>query len=137
MLERLVILALIGALLLGAVIAARTWASRRLTRIASRSSWAALGEQPDGRPALVVFSAPGCAACRTAQDPAVAAVSSKFGGSLRVVKVDIAERPELARAFNVLTAPSSLVIATDGTIRSFNHGFAPADVLSAQLNGGA
>ncbi len=33
----------------------------------------------------------------------------------------------------VLTAPSTALLAGDGRVRSFNHGFAAADQLSAQL----
>jgi thiol-disulfide isomerase/thioredoxin len=93
-----------------------------------------LGAVPDGRPSLVVFSTPGCSACRTAQYPAVQAVASHFGHRLRVMNVDIADRPAVGRAFNVLTAPTTVVMNGDGRIEHFNHGFAPADVLAAQLS---
>jgi thioredoxin-like negative regulator of GroEL len=82
----------------------------------------------------VVFSTPSCAACRTAQQPAVEIVAARFGPGLRVLRVDLAERPAIGHAFNVLTAPTTVVLAGDGRVGSVNHGFAPADQLSAQLS---
>jgi thiol-disulfide isomerase/thioredoxin len=137
MLERVALLAGVALLLMVAVPAVRWWASHRLgrrQRNGHESLWSTLGEQPDGRAALVVFSAPGCAACRTAQEPVVDVVAERFGAALRVINVDIARQPNVARAFGVLTAPSSALVAGDGPIRSVNHGFAGVDALSDQLS---
>ncbi|HET9847066.1 MAG TPA: thioredoxin family protein [Candidatus Dormibacteraeota bacterium] len=112
--------------------------SRRKLEHLQRNSpaplWSALGERPDGRPALVVFSTPGCTACRTTQRPAVDSVVAEFGRGLRVLSVDMAERPSVGRAFNVLTAPTTVVLDRDGQVRTINHGFAPADRLAAQIS---
>jgi thioredoxin-like negative regulator of GroEL len=83
---------------------------------------------------LVVFSTPSCTACRTAQHPAVEAVEARFGETLRILKVDLSRRPAVGHAFKVLTAPSTVVLGGDGRIGSFNHGFAPADQLAAQVS---
>jgi hypothetical protein len=50
------------------------------------------------------------------------------------LKVDLSRQPAAAAAFKVLTAPSTAVLTRDGRLGSFNHGFAPADQLSAQLS---
>ena len=137
MLERAVLLVGLAIITVAVIVAWRAWWERRLDRLRStdhRPLWSSLGEQPDGRPALVVFSAPGCIACRTAQHPAVEAVASEFGKSLRVLNVDIAERPAVGRAFNVLTAPSTVVLDSRGRIGSFNQGFAAAERLAAQVS---
>jgi thioredoxin-like negative regulator of GroEL len=137
MLERAALLAGLALLLAVIVIAVRTWSSNQLRRMRAggeRHLWSTLGETPDGRPSLISFSAPGCIACRTAQRPAVEVVAARFGGALRVMSVDIAERPAVGRAFNVMTAPSTVVLAGDGRVQNLNHGFAPAEVLAGQVS---
>jgi len=135
MLERLVLLVVIALLIALGTLAIRAWSTRRvaIVRQSSTGLWPALGEQPDGRPTLVVFSTPACVACRTAQEPAVQAVRGRFGEALRVVHVDIGQRPGAARAFKILTAPSTVVLNADGQVQSVNQGFATADHLVAQL----
>ena len=137
MIERAVILAIVSVLVVLAVTAVRRWSTRRVVGMRANQSeplWTALGESPDGRPSLVVFSTPSCTACRTMQLPAVEAVGARFGEGLRVLKVDLSRRPAVGEAFKVLTAPTTVVLGGDGRVGSFNHGFAPADQLSAQLS---
>ena len=137
MIERAVVLVVIAASVAVVVAAARAWSARRLIGLRAEGQdrlWSALGEIPDGRPSLVVFSTPSCAACRTTQRPAVESVAARFGAALRVVSVDLTERPAVGQAFKVLTAPTTVVLAGDGRVGSFNHGFAPADQLTAQVS---
>ena len=137
MVERALILAVAAFAVVMAILAARWWSRRGVATLRTASVdglWSALGAAPDGRPSLVVFSTPSCTACRTAQYPAVEAVEASFGSSLRVLKVDLSRQPAAAAAFKVLTAPSTAVLTGDGRLGSFNHGFAPADQLSAQLS---
>jgi thioredoxin-like negative regulator of GroEL len=137
MIERAAILALVSVLIALAVAAVRLWSTRRVGRLRAQQSdplWKALGESPDGRPSLVVFSTPGCTACRTVQLPAVEAVQARFGRGLRILKVDLSRRPAVGEAFKVLTAPTTVVLGADGRVGSVNQGFAPADRLSAQLS---
>ena len=133
---RVVILAAVAVLVTVVVAAVRAWSSRHLEGLqidGQARLWSALGESPDGRPSLVVFSTPGCTACRTAQYPAVEAVAERFGQALRVLKVDLSRQPAVGYAFKVLTAPTTVVLNGEGRIASFNHGFAPADQLEAQV----
>ena len=135
--ERALVLAVFAASVVVIVVVARAWSARRLIALRARGHqrlWSALGETPDGRPSLVVFSTPSYTACRAAQYPAVEAVAARFGSALRVVKIDLARRPAIGHAFNVLTAPTTVVLAGDGRVGSFNHGFAPADQLFAQVS---
>src|ERR1700730_12057211 len=121
-----------------AIILAAGWWSRRgvagLRRAPAEGLWTALDASPDGRPSLVVFSTPSCTVCRTAQYPAVETVEATFGSALRVLRVDLSRQPAAAAAFKVLTAPSTAVLAGDGRVSNFNHGFAPAEPLSAQVS---
>jgi thioredoxin-like negative regulator of GroEL len=140
MIERFLIILSLALVVVAAALAVRAWSGRRvagLNTAQSRGLWNALGESPDGRPSLVVFSTPSCTACRTAQHPAVEAVEARFGGALRILKVDLSRRPAVGHAFKVLTAPSTVVLSGDGRVGSFNHGFAPADQLAAQVSAAA
>ena len=137
MVERALILGLAAVAVVGAILAVRWWSRRGVAVLRTApvdGLWIALDATPDGRPSLVVFSTPSCTACRTAQYPAVEAVEASFGSALRVLKVDLSRQPAAAEAFKVLTAPSTAVLTGDGRLGSFNHGFAPADQLSAQLS---
>ncbi len=137
MIERFVIVLALALVVAAAVFAVRGWSGRRTAGLQAgqtRGLWSALGESPDGRPSLVVFSTPSCTACRTAQHPAVEAVEARFGEALRVLKVDLSRRPAVGHAFKVLTAPTTVVLGGDGRVGSFNHGFAPADQLAAQVS---
>ena len=137
MVERAIFLAA-GAAAVAAIALAARWWSRRgvagLRRAPVEGLWTALGASPDGRPSLVVFSTPSCTVCRTAQYPAVESIEATFGSALRVLRVDLARQPAAAAAFKVLTAPSTALLTGDGRVGSFNHGFAPAEQLAAQLS---
>jgi len=137
MTERFLIILAIAVVVAAAILAVRAWSGRRLAGLKAgptRGLWNALGESPDGRPSLIVFSTPSCTACRTAQHPAVEAVEARFGDALRVLKVDLSRRPAVGHAFKVVTAPSTVVLGGDGRVGSFNHGFARADQLAAQVS---
>jgi thiol-disulfide isomerase/thioredoxin len=137
MIERALFLAVIAGLVVVMVAVTRSWSAHRLAGLRARGRerlWSALGETPDGRPSLIVFSTPSCTACRTAQHPAVEVVAARFGSMLRVVRVDLARRPAVGKAFKVMTAPTTVVLGGDGRVDSVNHGFAPADRLSAQIS---
>jgi thioredoxin-like negative regulator of GroEL len=136
MIERFAIIVVLALVVAAGIVAVRAWSGRHVDGLKAGQTgglWSALGESPDGRPSLVVFSTPSCTACRTAQHPAVEAVEARFGGALRVLKVDLSRRPAVGHAFKVLTAPTTVVLAGDGRVGSFNHGFAPADQLAAQV----
>jgi len=137
MIERVLIILAVALVTVAAAFAVRAWSGRRVTELKTGQAlglWNALGESPDGRPSLIVFSTPSCTACRTAQHPAVEAVEARFGGALRVLKVDLSRRPAVGHAFKVLTAPSTVVLSGDGRVGSFNHGFAAAEQLAAQVS---
>jgi thioredoxin-like negative regulator of GroEL len=134
MLLRLVFLVLIAVAMAGLVIGVRRWSQWRLAKLRERpTDWQILRASPDGRPAILAFSTRGCAVCRSAQQPALDAVERQLAGRVRIMKVDLADQPELATRFGVLTAPTTVVLGRDGRIVGYNNGFAPADQLMAQL----
>jgi thioredoxin-like negative regulator of GroEL len=137
MIERALFLGVATVAMAATVILARWWLRRgavELRMAPAESLWTALGASPDGRPSLVVFSTPSCTVCRTAQYPAVETIEATFGSALRVLRVDLSRQPAAAAAFKVLTAPSTALLTGDGRVGSFNHGFAPAERLTAQLS---
>jgi thiol-disulfide isomerase/thioredoxin len=118
----------------------RALSRRRLAHLKEAPSaelWRALGTEPDGRPTVVAFSTPGCAACRTAQAPALAALERQLGPSaVRIVPIDAAAQPAAADAFGVLTVPTTVVLTADGAVAAVNNGFAPTARLAEQLIAG-
>jgi thioredoxin 1 len=137
--DRLLVLA--GVAAAAAVLAAvgRLLARRRLLRLRAGGAaalWAALETRPDGRPTVVAFSSPSCGVCRTAQRPALTALERLSEGALRVIQVDVVERPETARAFGILTLPATVVLDGRGSVVAANQGFATAERLAAQAGAG-
>jgi hypothetical protein len=136
MVERLVVVAAVGLIVLTAVLLARAWTDRRVRTLQQTApDWAAIGAQPDGRRTLIAFSTPSCAACHQAQSPAIDLVREQLGeDALRVIRVDAASHPRAARAFGILTVPSTVVVDAVGQhIVAVNQGFAPSARLVQQL----
>jgi thioredoxin-like negative regulator of GroEL len=137
MVERALVLVIAAGAVAATVVLTRWWLGRAtagLLATPSQGLWSALGTAPDGRPSLVVFSTPSCTVCRTEQYPAVETVEATFGSALRILRVDLSRQPAAATAFKVLTAPSTALLTGEGLVGDFNHGFAPAEQLTAQLN---
>jgi thioredoxin-like negative regulator of GroEL len=82
---------------------------------------------------VVAFSTPSCAACHTAQRPALAQLESRAQGAVRVLEVDAAARPEVARKFGVLTVPTTAILDPSGRLTALNNGFAPLSRLAEQV----
>jgi thiol-disulfide isomerase/thioredoxin len=134
--ERLLILGALAVLILALIVGGRLVAGRRLARLRAADPeylWAVLRAEPDGRPTVVAFSTPSCAACKSAQGPALVALKAKLEGRLRVILVDAADRPEVASTFGVLTVPATVVLDSSGRVAAANQGFATADQLALQL----
>jgi len=133
--ERLAIVALVAVALPVTVVVVRRWNASRVATLPSAAPlWEALGETPDGRRAVVAFSTPSCAACHTAQAPAIQLAEQQLGASsVRVIRVDASRQPEVARAFGVLTVPSTVVLEPAGRVVAVNQGFAPSRRLIEQL----
>jgi thioredoxin-like negative regulator of GroEL len=129
-LARLALLALLllGLSLVWAVVAAgaryRRW--RRVARMHTP-------ELSQGKTTVLFFTGEYCSVCHHRQKPALEVVKSSHVGDLRVVELDAAQEGALARRFGVLSLPSTVVLAADGTVGAVNYGFAPSHQLSAQV----
>lgn len=73
-------------------------------------------------PVLVDFWAPWCAPCRTL-GPILEKLEREYGGRFKLVKVNLDDNPELARAFDVRSIPA---------VFAFRNGKAVANFLGAQ-----
>jgi thioredoxin 1 len=135
-LDRLLVLALVVALTVAGVVLVRAWLGQRRRRLLQAPTvdlWQALGVRPDDRPTLVAFSSPSCAACHTAQAPALRQLQAQVGErGVRVLEVDVADRPGTARAFGIMTVPSTVLLKRDAVLE-VNHGFRPTRRLAEQL----
>jgi thiol-disulfide isomerase/thioredoxin len=89
-----------------------------------------------GKPVLVQFTAPGCAACQamhdqTLQDPEV---RRTLGGFEHVsLGVELDAHWALFEAFELATTPAFVVLAADGTVQTRVQGFQPPNELLAAL----
>jgi thiol-disulfide isomerase/thioredoxin len=86
-----------------------------------------------GLPALVYFTTPSCAPCKTVQRPTIQRLQTRLGKWFQVIEVDASARPEIAQEWGVLSVPTTFIIAANGQPRYVNHGVASAEKLIQQL----
>ena len=86
-----------------------------------------------GLPAIVYFTTPTCAPCKTVQRPTIQKMQSSLGKWFQVIEVDASSSPELAQEWGVLSVPTTFVIDAEGKPRHVNHGVATAEKLIHQL----
>jgi thioredoxin-like negative regulator of GroEL len=90
-------------------------------------------ELEEGVPAILYFTTPDCAPCRTVQGPAIEELHEQFGERLQIVKVDASERTDLADYWGVLSVPTTFIIDAHGRPRHVNNGVTLAVRLRQQL----
>jgi thiol-disulfide isomerase/thioredoxin len=129
--ERLAILAILAVAVAAAWVLARAWRARRIAALRDRAPLAAI--VPPGRPAVVAFSTPTCAECRTRQEPALARLRAELGDAISVRTIAAAEHAALVAQLGVLTVPATAVVDARGVVRQLNLGFADAARLAAQV----
>jgi thioredoxin 1 len=86
-----------------------------------------------GRPALLYFTTPDCAPCRTVQRPAVLKIKQTLGEGLEVVEINAQDQPEMARAWGVLSVPTTFILDRSGKPLHVNHGVTSVEKLMRQL----
>ena len=86
-----------------------------------------------GKPNLLYFTAPYCAACKFQQSPVIETIVSQFGDSIAVNRYDVSDHPELASQYKVLTLPTTIVISEQGEVTHINRGVAALEQLETQL----
>ncbi|MFN2466162.1 MAG: thioredoxin family protein [Candidatus Dormibacteria bacterium] len=88
-----------------------------------------------GEPTLLFFTGEQCSICKYRQKPAIESLRRDLDGALRVVELDAAREDGLVRRFNVLSLPTTVLLAPDGRVGAVNYGFAPGEQLRAQIAG--
>jgi hypothetical protein len=131
MIERLIILVLVAAAIAAGWALVRLWRAWMVRRLGADTPLAEL--IPPGRPAIVAFSTPTCAECRTRQAPALARLSTSLGDGVIVRSLSALEHPDLVDRIGILTVPATVVLDREGHVRSLNLGYASDERLSAQL----
>lgn len=86
-----------------------------------------------GVPAILYFTTPDCAPCRTVQGPAIEELRDQLHERLQIIKVDASERIDLANQWGVLSVPTTFIIDAQGQPRHVNNGVASAAKLRQQL----
>jgi thioredoxin 1 len=84
-------------------------------------------------PVLVEFWAEWCPPCRMLA-PILQSLGVDYDGPLRIFKINVDERPELARRFEVISTPTVLVFA-DGEMRQRLIGARSRSRLLEDLSG--
>lgn len=87
------------------------------------------------RPAILYFTSPDCAPCKTVQWPAIELLKAQLGEVFDVVEIDASRHPELASRWGVLSVPTTFILDQKGSPRFVNHGAAPARKLQSQIRG--
>lgn len=134
MAERLVVVLVLFA----AGYLAYQWAKHRqmalLTQRAAQAiSDPVLRDLRPGVPAIVYFTTPTCAPCKTVQRPALLEVEREFGETLQIVTIDAMERGDAADSWGVMTVPTTFILDGRGATREVNYGVADAAKLRRQL----
>jgi thiol-disulfide isomerase/thioredoxin len=132
MIERVIILVVLTGLALLAYQMFKRWEVRRAGRVAQSDPL--LAEMQPGVPAILYFTTPTCAPCRTQQRPALHDLLSELGSSaVQVIEVNALEQPDAADRWGVLSVPTTFILDAQGQPRQINHGVANAQKLKLQL----
>jgi hypothetical protein len=112
------------------------WYQRRRAREASRRDLAGSGtgsgvsQQSDGVPRILYFRSDHCVSCETQArlwedlEPSVWQL---------IERIDVDREEERARAYNVMTLPTTVVMDAEGDVKHINYGVVPPKKLYAQL----
>jgi hypothetical protein len=131
MIERAFVLVALAIAIAAAWSLARLWRAWKLRQLGSGAPLSAVA--PLGRPAVIAFSTPTCAECRSRQAPALARLSADLGDTVTVRSVSALDHPDLVQQVGVLTVPATVVLDATGAVRHLNLGYASDAKLRRQL----
>jgi hypothetical protein len=121
--------AVILALAAGALALQRSH-QRRLVGTYRLGAAAPLGE--GGIPDILYFTGENCTICHVAQRPALERLRHLID-DVDVREIDVAEDPSAARAYRVMTLPTTVVLDPSGLATAVNTGFAGESLLRDQV----
>jgi thiol-disulfide isomerase/thioredoxin len=90
---------------------------------------------PGGGPSLLYFTGVACTICHTAQKPALAGLDTVLEGRVPIREVDVADDPQLAQRYRVMSLPTIIVLDAAGQVTNINVGFTSGEKLRGQLVG--
>ena len=122
------------ALAVGGFLAFRVWRAAQLRQVREAGpTTPGLAEWQSGRPAILYFTTPDCAPCRTTQRPALRKLEAELGDAVQVIEINAAEERAIADHWGVLSVPTTFVLGDDGRPRHVNIGVTGYDRLKRQL----
>jgi thioredoxin 1 len=124
----------LGLIILGLCLYhAWNYAQMRRLRRSSLEATPGLEGLQSGIPAILYFTIPDCAPCRSIQWPAIEQVQTELAGRVQVLEIDANARPAVAAHWGVLSVPTTFVLDAAGHPRRVNHGVTSAIKLKRQL----
>jgi hypothetical protein len=132
--ERFLIVVLIGV----AVIAVRRlvglWQARRLRQLRQAPLLPELARLlTPGRPAVLAFSTPGCRECRSLQMPALRQLATNLSEQVAIAHLSVPDHPALVEHFGIMTVPATVVLDAAGTVHHINLRYTDAERLQEQV----
>jgi thiol-disulfide isomerase/thioredoxin len=131
MLERLLILVILAVAIGAGWGLLRVWRSWKLRQL--RGAAPLVMVAPLGRPAVIAFSTPSCAECKSRQAPALSRLNAELGEAVTVRSVSALEHPDLVQQIGILTVPATVVLDQRGAVRHLNLGYASEVRLREQV----
>jgi hypothetical protein len=81
---------------------------------------------------ILYFTGENCTICHIAQRPALRRLRNTMT-DLQVTEIDVAADPQAARAYRVMTLPTTVVLDAGGRVSALNAGFASEARLRTQV----
>jgi thiol-disulfide isomerase/thioredoxin len=122
----------IAIVIIGVAAFAYWMLNQRLLMRARQNIFTLFNSLPN-KPVLVYFTTPDCAPCKTIQRPAIHRISNLLGERLEVIEIDATQQPDLAKAWGVMSVPTTFVLDATGEARYVNNGVARAEKLLEQI----
>lgn len=129
--DRVLILLLLAFLIILLWLGIRVWRQVATSRLRHETPFADL--IPTGQPAVVSFSTPHCAECRTRQAPALKQLANQLSGQATIQSLSALDHPELVSKLGILTVPATVIVTPQGRVAQVNLGFTTSETLAAQL----
>jgi hypothetical protein len=131
MIERMLILGFVALAIAAGWALLQLWRRMKLRGLAAEAPL--VGLVPSGLPAVVAFSTPTCAECRTRQSPALDRLASALGDRVTVRSLSALDHLDLIQRIGILTVPATVVLDRDGRVRSLNLGYTSDERLREQI----